>query len=101
MAYNADNEVREELAKIQKNQRGEFIIASRIQNKNTGNVNVDIRQFYTGDEDDLKPTSKGVRFNIEMLPDMVEGLASALEENEILDLIDKLNEVAKEKGLTE
>lgn len=90
MAYNADNEVREELAKVQKNNRGEFIIATKITNKTSGNVSVDVRQYYTDDNDEVKPTSKGVRFNAENLYDVILGLAKALEANEMIDLADEL-----------
>ena len=49
MAYNADNEIREELAQIQKNNRGEYVIATKITNKISGSVSVDIRQYYTNE----------------------------------------------------
>lgn len=90
MAYNADNETKEELVKIQKNNRGDFIVASKITNKNTGAVSIDIRQNYTNDEGELRVTQKGVRLNAELLPDLVKGLVRALEENEVMDLGDEL-----------
>ena len=90
MAYNADNETKEVLAEIQKNNRGDFIVASKITNKNTGAVSIDIRQNYTNDEGELRVTQKGVRLNAELLPDLVRGLAKALEENEVMDLGDEL-----------
>ena len=90
MAYNADNETKEVLAEIQKNNRGDFIVASKITNKNTGAVSIDIRQNYTNDEGELRVTQKGVRLNAELLPDLVKGLVKALEENEVMDLCDEL-----------
>lgn len=90
MAYNADNETKEVLAEIQKNNRGDFIVASKITNKNTGTVSIDIRQNYTNDEGELRVTQKGVRLNAELLPDLVKGLVKALEENEVMDLGDEL-----------
>lgn len=90
MAYNADNETKEVLAEIQKNNRGDFIVASKITNKNTGAVSIDIRQNYTNDEGELRVTQKGVRLNAELLPDLVKGLVKALEENEVMDLGDEL-----------
>lgn len=90
MAYSADNETKEELVKIQKNNRGDFIVASKITNKNTGAVSIDIRQNYTDDEGELRLTRKGVRLNAELLPDLVKGLVRALEENEVMDLGDEL-----------
>lgn len=95
MAYNADNEIREELAQIQKNNRGEFVIATKITNKTSGSVSVDIRQYYTNEADEVKPTSKGIRINAELLNDLLSGLVCALEANEMMDLADKLNELAE------
>lgn len=95
MAYNADNEIREELAQIQKNSRGEYVIATKITNKTSGLVSVDIRQYYTNEADEVKPTSKGIRINAELLTDLVNGLVKALEVNEMMDLIDTLNELAE------
>lgn len=90
MAYSADNETKEVLAEIQKNNRGDFIVASKITNKNTGAVSIDIRQNYTDDAGELRLTRKGVRLNAELLPDLVRGLVRALEENEVMDLGDEL-----------
>lgn len=90
MAYNADNEVKDVLAEIQKNNRGDFVIASKITNKNTGSVSVDIRQYYTNDADEVKPTSKGIRINTELLPELLAGLVKALEANEMIDLSETL-----------
>ena len=90
MAYNADNEIREELVTVNKNNRGDAIVATKITSKASGNVSIDIRQYYTDDNDELKPTSKGVRFSVENLLEVMEGLAVALEANEMMDLADKL-----------
>ena len=90
MAYNADNEIREVLAEVQKNNRGDYVIASKITNKNTGAVSVDIRQYYTNDANEVMPTAKGIRINTELLPDLLTGLVKALEANEMIDLSEAL-----------
>ena len=90
MAYNADNEIREELAQVQKNSRGDYVIATKITNKTSGSVSIDIRQYYTNDSDEVKATSKGVRFNAELLSDMLTGLVKALEVDEMDDLVETL-----------
>jgi hypothetical protein len=95
MAYNADNEIREELAQVQKNSRGEYVIATKITNKTSGSVSVDIRQYYTNEVDEVKPTSKGIRINAELLPELLNGLVRALEANEMMDLSDTLNDLAE------
>lgn len=96
MAYNSDNEVREELASIQKNNRGEFIKVSKVTNKNSGNTNIDIRLWYTDDNDELKPTSKGVRFSTEVAQDIAIGIAKGMEIVDIEDLSDKLSMISDE-----
>lgn len=96
MAYNADNEIREELAQIQKkNNRGEYVIATKITNKISGSVSVDIRQYYTNEAGEVMPTSKGVRINAELLSDLLNGLVRALEVNEMMDLSDMLSDLAE------
>jgi hypothetical protein len=101
MAYNADNEVREELATIQKNSRGDFVIVSKVTNKNSGNSSIDIRQYYTNDADEVKPTSKGVRFSTEELLEIMTGLVNALEPDEVDDLAGILAEKLGEDGSDE
>lgn len=95
MAYNANNEIREELAQIQKNNRGEYVIAAKITNKTSGAVSVDIRQYFTNEADEVTPTSKGIRINAELLPDLLNGLVRALEANEMMDLSDMLSDLAE------
>lgn len=95
MAYNANNEIREELAQIQKNNRGEYVIAAKITNKTSGAVSVDIRQYFTNEADEITPTSKGIRINAELLPDLLNGLVRALEANEMMDLSDMLSDLAE------
>ena len=71
------------------------------QNKNSGTVSIDIRQFYTNDNDEVMPTSKGVRLNAESLLELLSGLARALEANEVMDLCDTLQDSLQdlEEGL--
>lgn len=95
MDYRTNNEVREELAQIQKNNKGEFVIATKITNKTSGSVSVDIRQYYTNEADEVLPTKKGVRINAELLPELLNGLARALELNEMMDLSDMLSDLAE------
>lgn len=93
MAYNADNEVREELVKIQKNNRGDHVIATKITNKTSGSVSVDIRQYYTNADGELIPTPKGVRINAELISELINGLVSVLEPDEMMDLNDSLSDL--------
>ena len=92
MAYNAANEERKTLVEVEKNSRGEYVIASLITNKNTGNQSLDIRQYYTNDEDQVCPTSKGVRLSSELALDLIRGLIDALEADELMELGDEIQE---------
>ena len=79
MAYDSSNEVRKELGRIQKNDRGDYIVVTQIDNEKTGNCNIDIRAYYTADDGDIRPTQKGVRFNAEMLEEFIQALENGLE----------------------
>jgi hypothetical protein len=92
MAYNASNEERVNLVDIQKNNRGDHIKADVIINKTNGNQSIDIRQYYTNDNDEVMPTSKGVRFSTESAFDFIKGFVKCLETDELQDLILSLQE---------
>ena len=93
MAYNASNEERTELANIQKNNRGDHIVVTQIRNKNTGNESVDIRNYYTDDEGELKPTSKGIRFSAELTSDIVRAIFKSMHPIEVADVFSDFKEV--------
>jgi len=97
MAYNADNEERRELCAIKKNNRGDFVVASEIKSKTSGSVSIDIRQYYTNDDDQIMPTKQGVRFNSENLLELMIGLAEGLDVTEMDSLVSKLQELADGK----
>lgn len=101
MAYNADNEERKELCAIKKNNRGDFIVISEIKNKTNGNVSIDIRQYYTNDDEQVMPTSKGTRFNSENLTDVMVALADALDVVELDDVIEKLQALSDSKDTSD
>lgn len=92
MAYNASNEEKKTLVEVEKNSRGEYVIASLITNKTSGNQSLDIRQYYTDKEGQVAPTSKGIRISTELALELIKGLVDALEEDEVLDLQDMLQE---------
>ena len=96
MAYNAANEERTEIVSIKKGSRGDYVKVNKILKKNTNNDSIDIRMFYTNDEDLVLPTGKGVRFSTEMLLDFIKGLTTALEYDEKDDLVAYLSETLDE-----
>lgn len=81
-----ENEINEQLAQIDKNNRGDYMVVSKITNKNTGTVSADIRQFYTAENGDIAPTRKGTRVNTEILPDVIKALLQLLEPDELEDI---------------
>ena len=40
---------------------------------------VDLREYYTGDDEEVLPTKKGVRFSVDMLEEVQEALAEVKE----------------------
>lgn len=81
-----ENEINEQVAQIDKNNRGDYMVVSKITNKNTGTVSADIRQFYTDDNGKVAPTRKGTRVNTEILPDVIKALLQLLEPDELEDI---------------
>ena len=92
MAYNASNEERTELAVIQKNNRGDNIIVAKIKNKNTGTESIDIRNYYTDDNGELKPSSKGIRLNMELAAEVVKAVLKSMHIVEVEDIFDEFRE---------
>ena len=93
MAYNAANEVQEEIVRLQKNQRGDYLVVKKVTNKNSGNISVDVRNYYTNDEGEVMPTSKGIRINSEMLLETMMAMVKCLEIVEVEDLKDSLEQL--------
>ena len=96
MAYNADNEIREDLGLFDKNSRGDKVAVTKITNKKTGNVAYDIRNMYTNDENEIKHTTKGIRLNSELVVEVVKSLLNGLGEDERQDLLQILDDVDEE-----
>lgn len=97
MAYNATNEERTELFNISKGNRGDAVVGTKIVNKNTNNVAIDIRQFYTADDGELRATQKGVRFNAENLLEVMQSMLGALEADELDDLKSSIEDIQAEE----
>ena len=84
--YDDSKEERKELLNVRKNNRGDFLIISEIKVKDSDDVKVDIRNYYTDDNDEVKPTSKGVRFSSEILKDIMLALLEELDVTELEDI---------------
>jgi len=92
MAYNADNELRDDLGVYDKNSRGDKVAVTKITNKKTGNVAYDIRNMYTTDGGEVRPTQRGVRLNSELIVDVMQSLLIGLGEDERQSLLQILQD---------
>lgn len=96
MAYNFDDEKRELVASVDKNDRGDSVYVTHIVNSKTSAEWVDIRWMYKDDKDETKPTKKGLRVSTELLPEIIKALMSVLSEEEVAELIDSIDEGTEE-----
>lgn len=98
MAYDASKETRTVLETIDKNSRGDKIQVTSIVVKGNSTPFIDIRNMYTlEDSDEVRPTSKGIRFSSEFLLDIMKSLVTSLTPDELDSLKDAINEVEAEE----
>ena len=86
MAYNQDNETRTQLLEIQKDNRGNYLRVAMIQKNGSDNRSLDIREFWTSDNDEILPTKKGVRIKDEQAVEIVKAMLEILEVDELEDV---------------
>ena len=90
MAYKANkNEETLVLAQVKKNERGDYIRASKVVNTETGEtVAYDIRNMYTDDAGEIQFTSKGVRVNQEDFIDLLKVILTDMDANTFNNLVE-------------
>lgn len=66
------------LMKTPLNKRGDFLIINL--NESSGRQYVDLRRWYTDDDDDLKPTQKGVSIPMDEVANVTDVLAAFVKE---------------------
>jgi hypothetical protein len=93
MAYNNKNEVTEVLCDIEKNSRGDVIRVSSITNGDTKSY--DIRNMYTGDDGELKFTSKGIRIKTEYIVEIISSILADVDDSTYDEVIERLNNLIK------
>lgn len=97
MAYDASKETRTVLETIDKNSRGDKIQVTSIVVKGNSTPFIDIRNMYTlENSDEVRPTSKGIRFSSEFLLDIMKSLVTSLTPDELDSLKDAINEAEAE-----
>lgn len=90
MAYNAENEVRTETLRTEKNRREECWITSKIEKD--GSSKVDIRQYYTEEKSgELRPSKNGIRLTDELAAEVIVGMFKALSVEGQIDVMNELD----------
>ena len=75
-------------AMLDKNSRGDYIQVSSIEGKMWA---MDIRQMYTTADGEVKPTTKGVRVNEELVVDLLVECVNALPSDLYEELMERLD----------
>ncbi len=60
--YDSSKEKATQLCVVDLNRRGDKVIVSIVDKEDDGTSWVDIRRYYTADDDTVRPTSKGLRY---------------------------------------
>lgn len=93
MAYSYVEDSREELGTVEKGSN--MVLINKI--KSGERESVDIREYYTDEAGELKPSKKGIRLNTEVAADLILSVAKALEVDELSDVIEKLTIMANDE----
>lgn len=75
-------------AMLDKNSRGDYIQVSSVEGKMWS---IDIRQMYTTADGEIKPTTKGVRVNEELVVDLLVECVNALPSDLYEELMERLD----------
>ena len=75
-------------AMLDKNSRGDYIQVSSVEGKMWA---MDIRQMYTAADGEIKPTTKGVRVNEELVVDLLVECVNALPSDLYEELMERLD----------
>lgn len=75
-------------AMLDKNSRGDYIQVSSIEGKMWA---MDIRQMYTAADGEIKPTTKGIRVNEELVVDLLVECVKALPSDLYEELMERLD----------
>ena len=75
-------------AMLDKNSRGDYIQVSSIEGKMWA---MDIRQMYTAANGEIRPTTKGVRVNEELVVDLLVECVKALPSDLYEELMERLD----------
>lgn len=87
LAYNSKDEIQEIIGIFDKNSRGDKIRVTRIIKKKSNTIYVDVRNMYTDQDGEIRPTQKGIRLNSEIAVDIICAMLEALGDEVIQDVL--------------
>lgn len=87
LAYNSKDEIQEIIGIFDKNSRGDKIRVTRIIKKKSNTIYVDVRNMYTDQDGEIRPTQKGIRLNSEIAVDIICAMLEALGDEAIQDVL--------------
>ena len=90
MSYNARDEVQTVITTVDRNNRGEKIRVTKIEKESNNTTFLDIRTMYTTEDGEIRPTTRGVRMNMEIAHEIVAAMVEALGDEGKEDLRHKL-----------
>lgn len=90
MAYSAKSETIE-VGMVQRNSRGEYIKVSAVKSKDAGN-DLDVRTYYTSDDNEILPTKKGIRVGSEIAPELLMLMVSGLDAEALWEFEEKFKQ---------
>lgn len=96
MAYSA-KERQNEIGLVRKNSRGEYIRVARVIPEDSKKLeSLDIRLMYTAEDGSIKHTTKGIRVNSELLPEVVSLIIKGMSQEEL----DELEVMLSDEGIS-
>jgi hypothetical protein len=87
LAYNFKDEIQEIIGIFDKNSRGDKIRVTRIIKEKSNTIYVDVRNMYTDQDGEIRPTQKGIRLNSEIAVDVICAMLEALGDEAIQDVL--------------
>jgi len=93
--YDDSKEKATQLAVVDKNSRGEKVVVSLIEREDDNAAFIDIRNYYTADDDTVRPTPKGVRYRRtdEATIGVIKGLINSLEPESLEQVREYLDDI--------
>lgn len=89
------NEKEIDYGMVERNSRGDYVSVKRIIPNNGKMQSIDIRNYYTADNEEVRPTKQGLRIHEEMLVEVIARVLMAMTTEEKERLLEMFNEQEK------